>query len=114
MSLADIDECKENRNLCYDGICENTPGSFVCRCDVGFAVQERTGTPRCTGRILLKHFYFAWLYVKSAKTKVHHALFIFHLIAVNTIMCLSIGTPKIMNFPFVPNGKFIIFRCPKI
>ena len=29
-------------------------------------------------------------------------------------MCLSIGTPKITNFPFVPNGKFIIFRCPKI
>ena len=21
---------------------------------------------------------------------------------------------KIINFPFVPNGKFIIFRCPKI
>ena len=31
---------------------------------------------------------------------------------VNTVMCLSIGTPKIINFPFVPNGKFIIFRCP--
>ena len=29
-------------------------------------------------------------------------------------MCLSIGTPNIINFPFVPNGKFIIFRCPKI
>ena len=29
-----------------------------------------------------------------------------------TIMCLSIGTPKIINFPFVLNGKFIIFRCP--
>ena len=29
-------------------------------------------------------------------------------------MCLSIGTPKKINFPFVPNGKFIIFRCPKI
>ena len=29
-----------------------------------------------------------------------------------TIMCLSIGTPKIINFPFVPNGKFVIFRCP--
>ena len=27
-------------------------------------------------------------------------------------MCLSIGTPK--NNPFVPNGKFIIFMCPKI
>ena len=31
-----------------------------------------------------------------------------------TVMCLSIGTPKIIHFPFVPNGKFIIFRCPKI
>ena len=28
-------------------------------------------------------------------------------------MCLNIGTPKIINFPFVPNGKLIIFRCPK-
>ena len=26
-----------------------------------------------------------------------------------TVMCLSIRTPKIINFPFVPNGKFIIF-----
>ena len=29
-------------------------------------------------------------------------------------MCLSIGTPKVMNFPFVPNEKLIIFRCSKI
>ena len=28
-------------------------------------------------------------------------------------MCLSIGTPKKINFPFVPNGKFIILKCPK-
>ena len=26
-------------------------------------------------------------------------------ISINTVMCLSIGTPKIINFPFVPNGK---------
>ena len=32
----------------------------------------------------------------------------------NTVMCLNIGTPEIIDFPFVPNGKFIIFRCPKI
>ena len=32
----------------------------------------------------------------------------------NTVMYLNIGTPKIIDFPFVPNGKFIIFRCPKI
>ena len=32
----------------------------------------------------------------------------------NTVMCLSIGTPKIIDFPFVPNGKFIIFGVPKL
>ena len=31
-----------------------------------------------------------------------------------TVIWISIGTPKIINFPFVPNGKLIIFRCPKI
>ena len=31
-----------------------------------------------------------------------------------TLKCLSIGTPKIINFPFVSNGKFMIFRCPNI
>ena len=36
-----------------------------------------------------------------------------------TLKCLSIGTPNLINFPFVSNGKlfgtngkFIIFRCP--
>ena len=32
----------------------------------------------------------------------------------HTIMCLSIGTPKIINFAFVPNVKLFIFRCLKI
>ena len=31
-----------------------------------------------------------------------------------TVMCLSIGTPKIINFPFGTNGKLMVFRCPKI
>ena len=26
-------------------------------------------------------------------------------------MSITIGTPKIINFPFVPNGKLMIFRC---
>ena len=38
----------------------------------------------------------------------------FKFIGFDTLMCLSIGTPKIINFPFVPNGKLIILRCPKI
>ena len=31
-----------------------------------------------------------------------------------TLKCFSIGTPKIINFPFVSNGKLMIFRCPNI
>ena len=31
-----------------------------------------------------------------------------------TLKCLSIGTPKTINFPIVSNGKLMIFRCPNI
>ena len=31
-----------------------------------------------------------------------------------TLKCLNIGTPKVINFPFVSNGKLMIFRCPNI
>ena len=31
-----------------------------------------------------------------------------------TLKCLSIGTPKIINFPFVSNEKLIFFRGPNI
>ena len=31
-----------------------------------------------------------------------------------TLKCLSIGTPKTINFPFVSNGKLMLFRCPNI
>ena len=30
------------------------------------------------------------------------------------LKCLSIGTPKAINFPFVSNEKLMIFRCPNI
>ena len=36
------------------------------------------------------------------------------LIYMYTLKCLSIGTPKTINFPFVPNGKLTVFKCPKI
>ena len=32
----------------------------------------------------------------------------------DTLKCLSIGTSKIINFPFVSNGKLIVFKCPNI
>ena len=31
-----------------------------------------------------------------------------------TLMCLSIGTPKAINFPFVSNEKLMFFWCPNI
>ena len=33
---------------------------------------------------------------------------------IHTLKCLSIGTPKILNFPFLSNGKLMVFRCPNI
>ena len=32
----------------------------------------------------------------------------------NTLKCLSIGTLKTINFPFVSNEKLMVFRCPNI
>ena len=31
-----------------------------------------------------------------------------------TLKCLSIGTPKAINFPFVSNEKLMFFSCPNI
>ena len=33
-------------------------------------------------------------------------------IADNTLKCLSIRTPKTINFPFVPNGKLMVLGVP--
>ena len=32
----------------------------------------------------------------------------------DTLKCLSIGTPKAINFPFVSNEKLKFLRCPSI
>ena len=38
----------------------------------------------------------------------------FCCLAIYTLKCLNIGTPKIINFPIVSNGKFMVFTCPNI
>ncbi|GFS13682.1 fibrillin-1 [Elysia marginata] len=56
----DVDECTDNSHNCTskpDSTCENTPGSFVCKCDDGFytnrslcsACQAFTFGDECTG-----------------------------------------------------------------
>ena len=42
---------------------------------------------------------------KNRKSKFSYLLYF-------TLKCLSIGTPKIINFPFVSNGKLMFFRGP--
>ena len=37
-SILDIDECSENLNGCQQN-CENTPGSFKCKCRPGYMLD---------------------------------------------------------------------------
>ena len=37
---------------------------------------------------------------------------VFEMMPVLTLKCLSIGTPKTINFPFFSNGKLMIFIVP--
>jgi len=41
-----IDECRADPGNCGPGRCENTLGSFMCRCDDGFSVRPELG-PSC-------------------------------------------------------------------
>jgi len=43
--LSDVDECAESREVCMEGRCRNTVGSYVCDCEDGFTVQHGV----CTG-----------------------------------------------------------------
>ncbi|KAF2976919.1 hypothetical protein EK904_001396 [Melospiza melodia maxima] len=43
----DVNECDLNPNICLHGECENTKGSFICHCQLGYFVKK--GTTGCTG-----------------------------------------------------------------
>jgi len=45
--FVDIDECKQNKNICGAGECHNTLGSFQCRCEEGYSVKPEGGL-QCT------------------------------------------------------------------
>ncbi|AWV89227.1 EGF domain-containing protein [Bradymonas sediminis] len=35
----DVDECQQASNLCPNGTCVNTPGSYECACDAGYEIN---------------------------------------------------------------------------
>ena len=47
---SDIDECEEATDDCPEGACENTPGTFICKCPEG---QVLVGD-KCEGEALLE------------------------------------------------------------
>ena len=51
------------------------------------------------------HFEDVLIYLTS--TFFYDIIFI-----LSSVVCVSIGTPKINNFPFVPNGKLFILGVP--
>lgn len=38
--MEDIDECAEHTNICKNGHCTNTFGSFMCSCNEGFRLDD--------------------------------------------------------------------------
>ena len=54
---ADINECNINNGGCSD-ICENTVGSYQCRCNQGFVLQSDGQT--CSGKPDSSVKYFNW------------------------------------------------------
>lgn len=47
LCLSDVNECDLNPNICLSGTCENTKGSFICHCDMGYSGKK--GKTGCTG-----------------------------------------------------------------
>lgn len=43
----DVDECVTKPDICGNGDCFNSVGSFVCRCEDGYSVKPEVG-PECT------------------------------------------------------------------
>ena len=43
-----MDECQNDPELCTNGVCRNTQGSFECICGKGYVLAK--GTTACIGR----------------------------------------------------------------
>lgn len=46
-----MDECQNDPELCTNGVCRNTQGSFECICGKGYVLAK--GTTACIGTVLV-------------------------------------------------------------
>lgn len=51
--LEDINECEEHENICQNGHCTNTFGSFMCSCNEGFILDDSKTS--CIGNGNMRH-----------------------------------------------------------
>ena len=45
--FSDVNECEMDEDMCKNGECDNTLGSFMCRCEEGYSAKPG-GDPGCT------------------------------------------------------------------
>lgn len=45
--IPDVNECESGKDVCGNGECDNTIGSFLCRCEDGYSVKPGRG-PQCS------------------------------------------------------------------
>ena len=63
---------------------------------------------KLTCPVYYKHLEKIWIILGIVKIELKM------LILSSTLKCLCIWTPKTINFPFVPNEKLMVCRCPNI
>ena len=52
LNVTDLNECALFPNICQNGVCKNTIGSFECSCNDGYENDERG--LNCTGILKIK------------------------------------------------------------
>ena len=65
--VVDIDECKLNNGGCKQ-ICENTPGSFQCKCNKGYTLDTDGKACKGNGTKLISKFLFLNYFIHNKLT----------------------------------------------
>ena len=56
-ATVDVDECVEGTSGC-EQTCSNTPGSFLCGCQLGYTLVQDGNGIYCNGTLIFNNFRF--------------------------------------------------------